>query len=86
MNEFNERETLEGKCAKDADYLEQAVTAKEYMDIGYKGCQDWINNIKKAVKTKSAREFIAMIEATERNDWWWDLKQLAYNLKRKEIG
>ncbi len=84
MNEFNERETLEGKCAKDADYLEQAVTAKEYMDIGYKGCQDWINNIKKAVKTKSAREFIAMIEATERNDWWWDLKQLAYNLKREE--
>lgn len=84
MDEFNARETLEGKCAKDADYLEQVVTAKEYMDIGYKGCQDWINNIKKAVKTESAKKFIEEIEKTERNDWWWNLKQLAYNLKRKE--
>lgn len=83
MDEFNERKTLESKCAKDADYLEQAVTAKEYIDIGYKGCQDWINNIKKAVKTETAKKFIEEIEKTERNDWWWDLKKLAYNLKRE---
>ncbi len=84
MDDFNERKTLEAICAKDADYLEQVITAKEYLDIGYKGCQDWINNIKKAVKTDTAKKFIEEIEKTERNDWWWNLKKLVYNLKREE--
>ena len=44
--EYEDRETLEAKCAKDADYLEQALTAKEYVDVGYKGCGSWIVSIK----------------------------------------
>jgi len=76
IDEFEERKTLEAKCAKDADYLDQALTAKEYIDIGYKACKDWIKNIKKALKTKTAKEFLRVIEITDRNDWWEDLKRL----------
>jgi putative hydrolase of HD superfamily len=67
--EFEERKTLEAKCAKDADYLEQAVAAKEYIDIGYKGCINWIENIKKALMTNSAKELLKEIERMDRNEW-----------------
>jgi len=76
MSEFEERKTLEAKCAKDADYLDQAVSAKEYIDIGYKGCKDWLKNIKKALKTESAKKLLSIIEKTDRNDWWDNLKDL----------
>jgi putative hydrolase of HD superfamily len=75
MDEFEQRKTIEAKCVKDADYLEQAVSAKEYLDIGYKGCEDWIKNIKKALKTKTAKEFLKIIKTTNRNDWWKYLKR-----------
>ena len=74
--EFEEKETLEAKCAKDADYLEQAITAKEYIDIGYKGCMDWIINIKKALITDSAKELLEEIENMDRNEWWEGLKKM----------
>lgn len=74
FEEFEKRETLEAKCAKDADYLEQALTAKEYIDIGYKGCMDWIINIKKALITNSAKELLEEVEKMDRNDWWKGLK------------
>jgi len=76
MEEFDERKTLEARCAKDADYLEQALTAKEYIDIGYKGCKDWIKNVKKALKTGTAKKFLKVIEKTDRNEWWGKLKEL----------
>lgn len=82
MKEFDKKTSLEAKCAKDADYLEQAVTAKEYIDIGYRGCRDWLKNIKKALKTKTAKRILKVIEKTDRNDWWKNLKRLNEVLKK----
>lgn len=73
--EFEERETLEAKCAKDADYLEQAVSAKEYVDIGYKGCQNWIDRIRKALFTDSAKKLLEEINNMDRNEWYEGLKK-----------
>ncbi len=73
--EFEERKTIEAQCAKDADYLEQAIAAKEYVDIGYKGCMDWIINIKKALMTDSAKELLEEIESMDRNEWYKGLKK-----------
>jgi len=39
---------------KDADKLECAIQAKEYLDLGYKS-QDWIDNTEKMLKTKEAK-------------------------------
>jgi len=74
--EFEDRKTLEAKCAKDADYLEQAVAAKEQIDIGYKGCRDWIINIKKALMTDSTKELLLEIENMDRNEWYSGLKKM----------
>jgi len=82
--EKSERKTKEGIIAQDADWLEMALTAKEYLCLGYKGMQDWINNVKKALETKSAKKLLKVIEKSDINDWWQGLKKMTYRkLKRK---
>jgi putative hydrolase of HD superfamily len=65
--------TKEGKIARDADYLETAFQAKEYSDTGYP-TKNWISNVKKNLKTKSAKKLIQKLEKTKFTDWWKDLK------------
>tara|TARA_Y100000310_G_C20448076_1_gene699378 strand:- start:153 stop:719 length:567 start_codon:yes stop_codon:yes gene_type:complete len=74
--EFHEKKTREANVAKDADYLEAAIQAKEYIDIGYKEAQNWIDNIKTVLKTDSAKKLIKLLEKTSSNDWWKDLKKI----------
>ena len=76
QREFNECSTKEAIVAKDADYLECAVQAKEYLDIGYKKTEDWIDNVGKFLKTKSAKEIFALIKNSDSLGWWKGLKKL----------
>ncbi|MBU0532836.1 HD domain-containing protein [Candidatus Micrarchaeota archaeon] len=61
---------------KDADYVECAFQAKEYLDSGYKGAGTWIENIKERVKTKSAKKLLKQVEKQDSNSWWKGLKKL----------
>jgi putative hydrolases of HD superfamily len=61
---------------KDADYLECAFQAKEYLDIGYKGAQTWIDNIGERLRTKSAKRLHAKMKTMDSNCWWKGLKKL----------
>lgn len=78
VEEKREKNTKEGVIAQDANSLEQAIQAKIYVEEGYKGCEDWINNVSKVLETDSAKELLAEI----RNDpdflncWWRGLKRL----------
>lgn len=76
QNEFDECKTKEAIVAKDADYLECAIQAKEYLEIGYKKTEDWFNNVGKFLKTKSAKEIFALIKNSDSLDWWKGLKKL----------
>lgn len=76
--EYSVRNTKEGIIAKDADWLEVAFQAKEYIDQGYESCWDWINSVEKAVETESAKKLIATIKETKFTDWWKDLKKMTY--------
>jgi putative hydrolase of HD superfamily len=73
--EMNEKKTKEAKIAKDADYLEMAITAKEQIEKGI-DMNDWLNNIEKALKTKSAKELFQSIKEKSSNDWWKNLKYI----------
>ena len=44
IKEFNAKKTKEAIVAKDADYLEAAVTAKEYLVNGYKHSEEFLEN------------------------------------------
>ena len=78
LTEFQERETKEAIVARDADLLENALQAKEYLKIGYKDAQIWINNVKKLVKTDSAKKMVEEIESTDPNAWLQGLKKIDY--------
>jgi putative hydrolase of HD superfamily len=61
---------------KDADYLECALQAKEYLDIGYKGASTWIENIGKKLKTENGKLLHRKLKTQDSNSWWKGLKRL----------
>lgn len=83
FDEYENRTSKEGIIAKDADWLEQAFQAKEYVDIGYKAAQNWIDNIVEAIETKSAKKIIAKMQEVEFTDWYKDLKKMTYKKLKK---
>lgn len=62
--------------AKDADLLEQAITAKEYLEQGFKYAQDWINNVEKSLVTDSAKRLLKVVKKINPNEWWQELKKI----------
>jgi putative hydrolase of HD superfamily len=70
------RSSVPGVIAKDADYLEKAFTAKEYMEMGHKAADDWINNVRKHLQTASAKELLEEMVKMTSTDWWNGLKKI----------
>jgi putative hydrolase of HD superfamily len=78
FKEFENRKTKEGIIAKDADWLETAFQAKEYMDIGFPVVEVWIENVSKALETKSAQLILKEMRSTNFAAWWYGLKKMTY--------
>ncbi|MBA4336690.1 hypothetical protein C0416_02850 [bacterium] len=74
-NKQVDKKTPEGLLAYEADLLETAVQAKEYIDIGYP-TKGWITNVKKHLKSKSAKILLKQLEKTHFTDWWQGLKMV----------
>ncbi len=68
--------TTAGIIAKDADRLEHAFNAKEHVDRGVLAAQDWIDNARKVLKTKSALKLLNELEKGDSNEWWKGLKKI----------
>jgi len=60
---------------EDADKIECAITAKEYVDLGYR-TNTWIENVKKRVKTKEGKELLVNILK-------FDSQSLLYDIRKK---
>ena len=59
---------------KDADYLECAIQAKEYADIGY-NTEKWIDNTAKRLKTKSAKALVKKLKKADSGTWRNNLRK-----------
>lgn len=79
FSQYEDRSTLEGSIAKDADYLEQAFQGKIFVETGYHVAQNWIDNVGKALRTESAKAVWREMCASHSTDWW-----LKTTLKRLE--
>ena len=66
-----------GPILKDADYLECAFTGREYLELGYREAQDWIENTSKAMRTESGKKLMAMLLQTGPTEWWHGLKNFS---------
>ena len=79
QNQCDHQTTPEGIVARDADWLEAAIQAKIYSEQGHHIGQ-WIDNVKKALRTKSAQALLTEIQRTDHftTSWWQGLKKLTY--------
>ncbi|MFA5135583.1 MAG: HD domain-containing protein [Patescibacteria group bacterium] len=80
--EAEEQKTPAGIIAKDADWVEQAVTAKEYLEQGISLADEWITNVTEHVRTKSAKELVSGLRRSNSTDW---CKGLVKRLKEKNV-
>ncbi|MEV6597439.1 HD domain-containing protein [Actinoplanes sp. NPDC051346] len=55
VDEYEARETLEARCAKDADQLEMLLQAVEYRDVGVRRTAGWIDSARKGLRTETGR-------------------------------
>ena len=80
LNQKRERNTIEGIIAQDADWLEVAIQAKIYLEQGYTGAQNWIDNVENALETQTAKKILAEIknDSDFTNCWWQGIKKMTY--------
>lgn len=78
MAEYGKRKSKEGIIAQDADWLEVAFQAKEYLDLGYASAEEWVSSVEAAVETESAKEILRVMKETRFTDWWNGLKKMTY--------
>ncbi|RLF41650.1 MAG: phosphohydrolase [Thermoplasmata archaeon] len=74
--EFEYKSTRAGLIARDADLLELAATACEYLNQGFREAEDWIINTEKRLSTVSAKKLLAELRETNPYRWWRGLKNL----------
>ncbi len=67
----------EEKIKHDADALECAFQAKEYFEMGHRGCWSWIENIEKKIHTESAKKILGEMKELDSSCWWKGLKKLS---------
>lgn len=78
------QKSKEAIIAKDADLLECAIQAREYLEQNYKDTENWMENVKKRLQTESAKKILAQVEKLRPNSWWYGLKHTKELLKHKE--
>ncbi len=73
-NQIEERSTPAGIIAKDADLLELAVRAREYIERGFVDAKEWFDTAARLLTTESARALIMELPSVSSTEWWHGLK------------
>jgi putative hydrolases of HD superfamily len=67
--EYEASETLEARCARDADKLECLLQAREYEDQGHRNVQPWIDSSLASLHTPSAKHLADEALSQGSLDW-----------------
>lgn len=72
-SEYEKRESLESKLAKDADLLDQILLLKEYAWQGNQEATQWLKGSEQAKRlfSKSAKQIAKEIVSQKPSDWWY---------------
>jgi len=82
--EWQEQKIPESIVARDADWLELAIEAKHYLDLGNERAELWIKWYKTRFKTKSAKKLIETIGKINIDDWWKEIPEIKKEVKKAE--
>jgi putative hydrolase of HD superfamily len=67
--EYEAGATLESQVARDADRLECAFQAREYVSAGCGACQAWFENAAARLHTEAGRTLYRALAAADPTDW-----------------
>lgn len=65
--------TLAARVARDADRLECAFQALEYVEEGHRPCRDWFVHAEAGLATAAAKSLFAALGTCDPNAWYRDL-------------
>ncbi|MBI5880476.1 MAG: HD domain-containing protein [Chloroflexi bacterium] len=71
VREFEARETLEARLARDADQLELLLVLKEEADLGNPRADNWIGPLLARLQTDAGRTLAEEILSTPSDHWWF---------------
>ncbi len=74
VNGFNSEKIV--TICKDADMLENLVSAREYEFKGYVHAREWIKRIKSKLQTNTAKKWAHALSKMDPNSWWFGIKTL----------
>jgi putative hydrolases of HD superfamily len=69
VDEYEARETLEARLAKDADKLECLIQAREYQAQGHEDVPPWIETSAAALRSTSARQLAEACQQVPPRQW-----------------
>jgi putative hydrolase of HD superfamily len=75
IQEYEARETLEARLAKDADRLEWLMALKEQYDTGNARAATWLPSAIKRLDTDIAKQLGDKIVNTASDNWWFGNKE-----------
>ena len=81
VTEYENGETPEARCARDADKLKCLLQARKYEDQGYRNVQPWIDSSVASLHTPSAKQLAHEALAQNSLDW---LQQARQELRRDD--
>ena len=71
-DEFEARETLEARLARDADQLDLICNLKAELDRGNAFAAQWLESAVQRLRTPWARELAQEALAADHNRWWYE--------------
>jgi putative hydrolase of HD superfamily len=75
-HQIEEKSTQAGIIAKDADLIEMAVRACEYMALGIKAASEWFDSAALRVRTESAKRLLDALREVSPTAWWDGVKKI----------
>jgi putative hydrolases of HD superfamily len=74
LAEFNAKETMESRIARDADQIALILQLKEYGDLGNKYSDEWIRFALQRLSTDEGKKLADRIIQTDSSHWWFKEK------------
>jgi len=75
-HQIEERSTQAGIIAKDADLIEMAVRACEYVELGAQGASEWFDSAVQRVRTESGKRLLETLPQISPAAWWDGVKKI----------
>lgn len=73
IDEFNARDSIEARLARDADQLAFLLDLKSLSDMGYDAPAKWAAHVRERLETAAGKHLAQSVAETEWDSWWFKI-------------